>query len=263
MKLSVKSIQRILDLRKKASSLVLCFGGGNNNIIIKKSIEILGGKIISLKDIKKRKNSNDNYSILIFADGLNDYEVDDLENVLVILGSKARIILDISNLDLSSNRRDLILSFMKRYNIDVIKGTEDKINGFVQRCKIIMDMQSEKCINEQIKDMARKNNSIIIKADKNYVTDGYNEFIVKVLNDEYISNDKFQYINSCILSSDICNCNETGEKLQCIIVIMISFIIKSNLLIDEKNIYDFINEVNEIQADEIESGSNICYQVKM
>ena len=132
MKLSRESIEKILDLQRKRCSYLLCFGEIESNFIAKKLIVGLGNKIISVKDIDKEKNTELKYTILIFVGAVKETDISDIEKTIAILGSKAKIILDLTGIKLSINRRDLALSFIKRYNINLVKGTKEEFQEIIK-----------------------------------------------------------------------------------------------------------------------------------
>ena len=112
MKLSKESIERILDLQKMENSYVLCFGNDNNSILIDMVIKYLGGSIIQFKDIEKEKNTELDYTILIFVGNLKDNDINNIEKTLALLGNRTKIIMDLTGINLSINKRDFALSLM-------------------------------------------------------------------------------------------------------------------------------------------------------
>lgn len=255
MKLSKKSIEMILDLQRRRSSYLLCFGETKSSFIGKRLIEGLGNTIVSVKDIEENKNTELKYTILIFVGTVNEDNICNIEKAIAILGSKAKIILDLTGIKLSINRRNLALSFIKRYNIDLVKGTKEEFK------EIIKIFNIDKNSNEIY--LAKKYGFIIVESDKNYLSDGYNEIIVNNIDKKLKCNEVFNYIYSYLIAINICHCEVNSEILLSSIIQLIILNDKFGLLLALKDLDYFIKEISQIDSENLEENYRLCYFVKI
>ena len=266
MKLSKESIDRILNLHKGMNSYVLCFGGSDKAILIKNIIENSGGKLVSPKFVRKEKNTELRYAVIIFVGSINETEIFELESILARLGSRAKIIMDLTNIKLSSNRRELALSYIRKYNIGIIKGTDEEL----QILKKANDRLSyEKTRSDNDKGtiyLARKSSTIIVEGNRNYLTDGYNEFKVNDIGKKIIEDDTLNLIFSLLITNCITNCNNIAEMIQRVILrlIALSVIISDNVITLDKfnETNNIVNGVMNISSEVLSEKYRVCYWFK-
>lgn len=254
MKLSKESIERILDLQKMENSYVLCFGNDNNSILIDMVIKYLGGSIIQFKDIEKEKNTELDYTILIFVGNLKDNDINNIEKTLALLGNRTKIIMDLTGINLSINKRDFALSLMKRYDINLIKGNEKELITLIKSYNIFKE--------HQIIYLARILGCIIIETDKSYLTDGYNEVRVIDIENLLKEDEVINIIYNCLITIGISHCKERGEKLQYSIIQLIALNFNFKLVNGEIELYDFINKITKVDAECLEKNCRLCYSFK-
>ena len=266
MKLSKESIDKILDLHKGMSSYVLCFGESDKTILIKNIIENSGGKLVSSEYVRKERNTELRYTVLIFVGRINESELNDVERVLVRLGKRAKVILDLTGIKLSMNRRDIALSFIRKYNISIIKGTDEELKAIM---KANDKFSYEKKLTKHDRNiiyLAREFSTIVIERNQNYLTDGYNEFKINDINKDIIDDNIFELIYSSLIANCVCNCDESGQIIQSIILRLIALNIKVNdkiISLDQfSNIYKLVENVMDIDSEALSREYRVCYYFK-
>ena len=275
MRLNVESIKYILDLQKSMLPLIYCCANNERLRILETTINHYNGRL-SYKDSKQYKELDLINTLLIFLDEINSEGVLDIEKSLIAMNKREIVLLEANGIDSIINKRNLALSILNRYNINVIKGTKSEVETLIKFQESDED-NSKNHENDKFKfrNFSKKNNSIIIiKSDNYYITDGYSEFIIKNnSNDNYLyDKDILDDIYTGMIAVSIGVCKNKSEIVQAILIATIAFYIgeqrainnlKISKSIKSKDIEAYIlNEIYKIDIDKIKSYGDIYYSFK-
>lgn len=216
MKLSSESINDSIRLQETKEPIIYCISSKDKFQYLNKAIISYKGEAKSLDEITNNYKLNlSNDVLLVRLDIIDKDEIFSIERLLIKSTTKKKsIILDISGVNLSIDKRDMALSFLNRYNIDLIIGTKDEFIDIINGQR-----QYEKKLNDKYRDFSRKNKSILLVNDDEYfITDGYSEFIIKSMRSKIYDNIDLSCILSGILSVAISRCRSKEEKVKSILI---------------------------------------------
>ena len=273
MRLNGESIKYILDLQKSMLPLIYCCANNERLRILETTINHYNGRL-SYKDSKQYKELDLINTLLIFLDEINSEGVLDIEKSLISMNKREIVLLEANGIDSIINKRNLALSILNRYNINVIKGTKSEVETLIKFQESDED-NSKNHENDKFKfrNFSKKNNSIIIiKSDNYYITDGYSEFIIKNNINYLYDKDILDDIYTGMIAVSIGVCKNKSEIVQAILIATIAFYIgeqrainnlKISKSIKSKDIVAYIlNEIYKIDIDKIKSYGDIYYSFK-
>lgn len=273
MRLNEESIKYILDLQKSVLPLIYCCANNERLRSLESIVNHYNGRL-TYKDSYQYKEFNPINTLLIFLDEINSDGVLDIEKSLIAMNKREIVLLEANGIDSLINKRNLALSIINRYDINVIKGTKSEIEILInfqennEESKI--DYEDDNC---KFRNFSKRNNSVlIIKDDKYYITDGYSEFIIKNNEDELYDKYILDNIYIGMIAVSIGVCKNKSEIVQAILIATIAFYIGekrtlsyfvNNKIIDNKEIENhLLNEVYKIDIDKIKSYGDIYYSFK-
>lgn len=273
MRLNEESIKYILDLQKSVLPLIYCCANNERLRSLESIVNHYNGRL-TYKDSYQYKEFNPINTLLIFLDEINSDGVLDIEKSLIAMNKREIVLLEANGIDSLINKRNLALSIINRYDINVIKGTKSEIETLInfqennEESKI--DYEDDNC---KFRNFSKRNNSVlIIKDDKYYITDGYSEFIIKNNEDELYDKYILDNIYIGMIAVSIGVCKNKSEIIQAILIATIAFYIGekrtlsyfvNNKIIDNKEIENhLLNEVYKIDIDKIKSYGDIYYSFK-
>ncbi|WP_133013780.1 hydroxyethylthiazole kinase [Clostridium cuniculi] len=273
MRLNEESIKYILDLQKSVLPLIYCCANNERLRSLESIVNHYNGRL-TYKDSYQYKEFNPINTLLIFLDEINSDGVLDIEKSLIAMNKREIVLLEANGIDSLINKRNLALSIINRYDINVIKGTKSEIETLInfqennEESKI--DYEDDNC---KFRNFSKRNNSVlIIKDDKYYITDGYSEFIIKNNEDELYDKCILDNIYIGMIAVSIGVCKNKSEIVQAILIATIAFYIGekrtlnyfvNNKIIDNKEIENhLLNEVYKIDIDKIKSYGDIYYSFK-
>ena len=273
MRLNEESIKYLLDLQMSVIPLIFCCANIERLRILESIVNHYNGRL-TYKDSYQYKEFNPINTLLIFLDEINSDGVLDIEKSLIAMNKREIVLLEANGIDSLINKRNLALSIINRYDINVIKGTKSEIETLInfqennEESKI--DYEDDNC---KFRNFSKRNNSVlIIKDDKYYITDGYSEFIIKNNEDELYDKYILDNIYIGMIAVSIGVCKNKSEIVQAILIATIAFYIGekrtlsyfvNNKIIDNKEIENhLLNEVYKIDIDKIKSYGDIYYSFK-
>ena len=273
MRLNEESIKYILDLQKSVLPLIYCCANNERLRSLESIVNHYNGRL-TYKDSYQYKEFNPINTLLIFLDEINSDGVLDIEKSLIAMNKREIVLLEANGIDSLINKRNLALSIINRYDINVIKGTKSEIETLInfqennEESKI--DYEDDNC---KFRNFSKRNNSVlIIKDDKYYITDGYSEFIIKNNSNELYDKEILDNIYIGMIAVSIGVCKNKSEIVQAILIATIAFYIGekrtlsyfvNNKIIDNKEIENhLLNEVYKIDIDKIKSYGDIYYSFK-
>lgn len=273
MRLNEESIKYILDLQKSVLPLIYCCANNERLRSLESIVNHYNGRL-TYKDSYQYKWFNPINTLLIFFDEINSDGVLDIEKSLIAMNKREIVLLEANGIDSLINKRNLALSIINRYDINVIKGTKSEIETLInfqennEESKI--DYENDNC---KFRNFSKRNNSVlIIKDDKYYITDGYSEFIIKNNEDDLYDKYILDNIYIGMIAVSIGVCKNKSEIVQAILIATIAFYIGekrtlnyfvNNKIMDKKEIENhLLNEVYKIDMDKIKSYGDIYYSFK-
>lgn len=273
MRLNEESIKYILDLQKSVLPLIYCCANNERLRSLESIINHYNGRL-TYKDSYEYKDFDPIKTLLIFLDEINSDGLLDIEKALIAMNKREIVLLEANGIDSLINKRNLALSIINRYDVNVIKGTKSEIETLIkfqennEESKI--DYENDNC---KFRNFSKRNNSvIIIKDDKYYITDGYSEFIIKNNSNELYDKEILDNIYIGMIAVSIGVCKNKSEIVQAILIATIAFYIGekralnyfvSNKIMSDKEIEAYLlNEIYKIDIDKIKSYGDIYYSFK-
>lgn len=273
MRLNEESIRYILDLQKNMLPLIYCCANNERLRSLESIVNHYNGRL-TYKNSYQYKEFGPINTLLIFLDEINSDGVLDIEKALIAMNKREIVLLEANGIDSLINKRNLALSIINRYDINVIKGTKSEIETLIK----FQENDEESKINYEndnckFRNFSKRNNSvIIIKDDKYYITDGYSEFIIKNNSNELYDKDILDNIYIGMIAVSIGVCKNKSEIIQAILIATIAFYIGekralnylvNSKIIDNKDIGHYLlNEIYKIDIDTIKSYGDVYYSFK-
>lgn len=273
MRLNEESIRYILDLQKNILPLIYCCANNERLRSLETIVNHYNGRL-TYKNSYQYKELTQINTLLIFLDEINSDGVLDIEKALIAMDKREIVLLEANGIDSLINKRNLALSIINRYDINVIKGTKSEIETLIK----FQENDEEIKINYEndnfkFRNFSKRNNSIIIiKEDKYYITDGYSEFIIKNNSNELYDKDILDNIYVGMIAVSIGVCKNKSEIIQAILIATIAFYIGekralnylvNRKIIDNKDIEAYLlNEIYKIDIDTIKSYGDVYYSFK-
>lgn len=273
MRLNEESIRYILDLQKNMLPLIYCCANNERLRSLESIVNHYNGRL-TYKNSYQYKEFGPINTLLIFLDEINSDGVLDIEKALIAMNKREIVLLEANGIDSLINKRNLALSIINIYDINVIKGTKSEIETLIK----FQENDEESKINYEndnckFRNFSKRNNSvIIIKDDKYYITDGYSEFIIKNNSNELYYKDILDNIYIGMIAVSIGVCKNKSEIIQAILIATIAFYIGekralnylvNSKIIDNKDIGHYLlNEIYKIDIDTIKSYGDVYYSFK-
>lgn len=273
MRLNEESIKYILDLQKSVLPLIYCCANNERLRSLESIINHYNGRL-TYKDSYQYKDFDPINTLLIFLDEINSDGLLDIEKALIAMNKREIVLLEANGIDSLINKRNLALSIINRYDINVIKGTKSEIETLIKFQENSEDGKIDyEDDNYKVRNFSKRNNSvIIIKDDKYYITDGYSEFIIKNNSNKLYDKEILDNIYIGMIAVSLGVCKNKSEIVQAILIATIAFYIGekralnysvSNKIVNDKEIEACIlDEIYIIDIDKIKSYGDIYYSFK-
>lgn len=270
MRLNEESIKYILDLQKNMLPLIYCCAN-NERLYILESIVTHYNSRLAYKNSYQDKGFESINTLLIFLDEINSDGILDIEKSLMTMNKRVVVLLEASGIDSLINKRNLAVSIINRYNINVIKGTKSEIETLINfqedNEESNIDYESDNC---KFRNFSKRNNSIlIIKDDNYYITDGYSEFIIKNNSNELCDKDMLDNIYVGMIAGSIGVCKDKSEIVQAILIGTIALYVGEKRALEyfeSRNIKEIeariLSEISKINIGKIKSYGDIYYSFK-
>lgn len=271
MKLSKASTTNILNMQKTKTPLIHCITDLVTLNDLQQAIMCYGGRAIMSHGIEEVYEITSNSDALLIGIGtLDNNKILAMEKSLKAAKRKnISTVLDITGADISLYRRNLVLSLLNRYSIDILKGTDNEINAIVQAQKRHKYTDSD--LELDYRSFARKNKVVLVISEKKcYITDGYSEFIINNGNDKFNKITSIESMFSGMLAVAIAACESREEKIQGELIATLAFRICEELVTEanpeEKGVIFLksylLDEISKIDVDKIEEYGKIIYEFK-
>lgn len=271
MRLSEESIKYILDLQKKMLPLVYCCCSSERLSILSEAIIYYNGKFNYKSD--EDKNINKICTLLIFLDEIDIDNILDIEKKIIAMHKNEVVLLEANGINSLIHKRNLAVSLINRYKINVIKGSKEEIDSLIKFQYNNKNTSKTTC---DYRYFAKKNDSIIIiKGSNYYITDGYSEFRVRNINNNFLDIDYLENIYTGMIASSIGVCNNKCEIIQAILISTMAFYIAQEntlKLIKDKSFYcknnmelvskELLNLICKVSVDNIKEYGDIDYCFK-
>lgn len=271
MKLSRESTTNILNMQKTKNPLIHCITDSISLNDLQQAIMCYGGRALMSYGIEEVYEITSNSDALLIGIGtLDNSKILAMEKSLKAARKKnIPTVLDIKGANISLYRRNLVLSLLNRYSIDLVKGTNEEINSVVQAQKRYKFTDSDEKTN--YRTFARKNKVVLVVSEKkHYITDGYSEFIINNQNDNFNKITSIESIYSGMLAVAIAVCESREERIQGELIATLAFKICKDIVIEkrpeEKGVILLKNylleEISNIDVEKIENYGKVIYEFK-
>ena len=264
MKLSSETITNAFNLRMFKELVIQCIVSKDRINDIRETIESYNNNIKLIYEITENDEVNID-GLLINLEHLESENLIEIEEYLISSKKSKEIILDLCVINKSRDNRDLILSFINRYDIDIVKGTKEEVISLIDGQKYYLSSQDDK-----YRDFSRKNNTILIIKDTNYwITDGYSEFTVSI--EENLLDDKeFEDILTGLILACTALYDRKEQRVEAILLAINIFEISKKVALKRVEIDGFknlikeylIREIASLNSEEIYKISEIGYRFK-
>ena len=264
MKLSSETITNAFNLRMFKELVIQCIVSKDRINDIRETIESYNNNIKLIYEITENDEVNID-GLLINLEHLESENLIEIEEYLISSKKSKEIILDLCGINKSRDNRDLILSFINRYDIDIVKGTKEEVISLIDGQKYYLSSQ-----NDKYRDFSRKNNTILIIKDTNYwITDGYSEFTVSI--EENLLDDKeFEDILTGLILACTALYDRKEQRVEAILLAINIFEISKKVALKRVEIDGFknlikeylIREIASLNSEEIYKISEIGYRFK-
>ncbi|CUO12078.1 hypothetical protein H8S10_12910 [Clostridium sp. NSJ-49] len=264
MKLSSETITNAFNLRMFKELVIQCIVSKDRINDIRETIESYNNNIKLIYEITENDEVNID-GLLINLEHLESENLIEIEEYLISSKKSKEIILDLCGINKSRDNRDLILSFINRYDIDIVKGTKEEVISLIDGQKYYLSSQDDK-----YRDFSRKNNTILIIKDTNYwITDGYSEFTVSI--EENLLDDKeFEDILTGLILACTALYDRKEQRVEAILLAINIFEISKKVALKRVEIDGFknlikeylIREIASLNSEEIYKISEIGYRFK-
>lgn len=249
MKLSRESIAGILEREKLTNPIVHYISDMAKASDFAEVIKMLNGRSIMTYGIEEiHEITAASNSLVIGLETLDNGKILAMERALRIAKKKrVPVLLDLAGVNLSLYRRNTALSFLNRYTIDLVKGTDEEIKTIIRaqkrnRCK-------EKKIDSEYRDFAMKNKVfLLVESKKYYITDGYSEFYIENYSEFIKEKIDIEYILTALLAIGIGGVRDKIEEMAAILIAVMTFSIVCTL--EEKIIKEYYED-NYLKCKEI------------
>lgn len=267
MKLSSKAITNAFNLRKSKELVIQCFASKDRISDINEIIMKYNRNSTVISEItENNKESLNTDGLLINLERFDSNNVLELEKYLISSKRVKTTILDICGVNLCRDKRDLVLSFLSRYDIDIIKGTDEEVLSLINGQKYYKSLQDDK-----YRDFSRKNNAIlIVKGDNYWITDGYSEFTININSNSLYNDLAYENILNSIIITSASSCENKEQKVEAVLLSITTFEICKQLAVSMAEIDGskeylkkyLIDKIGNIDSNEIYKLNNIVYKFK-
>lgn len=209
---------------------------------------------------------------MINTDILTEQNVNEIERAIRVAFFRGiPIVLDISEVNLSFFRKETVLEFIGRYNIDVVKGTLEEFISLLGEEKSKL-LNSETKIKDnlnlriQLRSFSRKYNLVVVaEADDYYITDGFSEFYIEKQKSKIDEKTDSVVILSGLIAVGISSSYQKEQRIKGVLVAVMTIttakkILEEKVIEEDKlSIENILTEIENIDAEKINKYSKISY----
>lgn len=268
MNIGKRFIKESLELQRRKSPLIHCISNSINvKDLLKGILSYCGIPLISnsIEDIEKLTYDAD--CLLINMDILTEQNVNEIERAIRIAFFRGiPIVLDINEVNLSFFKKETVLEFIGRYNINVVKGTLEEFISLLE-WEISNLINNEIRIKDnlnlriQLRSFSRKYNLVLVaEAEDYYTTDGFSEFFIENQIDGLKSRG---LILSGLIAVGISSSEQKEQRIKGVLVAIMTITAAKKILEEkeEDKIFteNLLNEIENIDAENINKYSKISY----
>lgn len=260
MNICREAINNVLKLQGTNEPIIHCIVNKELLGDIRQSIKSLINHSV-IADEEKAAYGSGFDGLLIGLNAVNNENILEIEKQLIATANRKKtVVLELKGLNLSIEKRNFAISFINRYNIDIIVGTKDELRSLISGQKHSISMSTNIYL-----DLAKKNNLIVvIKDDVVCVTDGYSEFLIEFDRDLLNSDENMNYILSGLLLAASSIRNSKEKKIESIVLVIeaLKYCIELVKLKDNNsNFYRLLfEELREVDCEKLYENLKISYR---
>lgn len=285
MKISVGALAEILNLQLERQPLIHCISSMVTMSDLSQGISSYNGNPIIASGIEEiGEITNKAEAVVINLGTLDNNQIESMEKSLRIASTKNKpVVLDAVGVDISFFRKEIVLIFLERYKIDVIKGSLSEIKELLEKnndknkgIKLKSEkeeifknsIKSDSEIREEMRAFSKRYKTILVaKGKENYVTDGFSEFFISNGNERYDGIAGVTSILSGLIAVGIAIARTNAEKVQSVLIAIMTMGISQELVCAENKdcIWPMslkkylIDEIGNINNEKIELMGKISY----
>ncbi|ATD55828.1 hydroxyethylthiazole kinase [Clostridium chauvoei] len=279
MQISIEALTDILDVQRDNQPLIHCISNLVTINDLAQSILCYNGKPIIAHGIEEVNEVACNAKGLLLNLGtLDSNRVEAMEKSLKATRKKnIPVLLDIEGIDMSFFRRQTTLSFLTRYNIDILKGKLSEFKRLVKTDNVSntdskdITMIGNHKIRSEIKEIARKFRNILVVIDEEcYVTDGFSEFFIMNGDKKFRNILGIDSIFNGAIATGMALANTKAEMIRYILISITIIGVCEELVIQKKKESDglftlkqhLLDEIYNIKKEDLNKMGNIIYEFK-
>ncbi|VYU36940.1 hydroxyethylthiazole kinase [Clostridium tertium] len=280
MQIGVRALDECLSLQKKSKPLIYCI---SNSLLLKDLAECItayNGIPVFLSSLIKYNIENEELaSLLVSFEDLTEDKVQDIEkSIRIARRRKMPIILDLVGEDISFIKKETALSFINRYNIDVVIGSITEFKAIINNKNTMKEeisytnkFKEDIEVRVSLRNFSKANNMIVVvKNEEYYLTDGYSEFFIdREMNREnynLFEAIKLEYMLAALISVGVAAAGTSEEKFISVLVAIMTMAVSEKIVV-QKNLKDesilnkkyLIDEIINVNSDKLNKLSKIDY----
>ena len=275
MQIGIRALDESLNLQKEKKPLIHCI---SNSVAQRELIEGIlnynGNPMISNNLEESLDITSKCDCLFISLENISDNQIDTIEkSIRLARRKKIPIVLDIIGVNLSFLKKEIALSLINRYNINVISGRIEDFkmildNNIDKSKKKSLDIKNNIDIRVSLRAFSRRSTSIIVIQYENYyITDGYSEFYIEGSIDEKNIILGIENILLGLITVGVASARNNEEKFRGVLVAIMTMAVsekntiqknlesKRNIRIKE----NLLDEICEITSEKINKLVKIDY----
>lgn len=275
MQIGIRALDESLNLQKEKKPLIHCI---SNSVAQKELIEGIlnynGNPMISNNLEESLDITSKCDCLFISLENISDNQIDTIEkSIRLARRKKIPIVLDIIGVNLSFLKKEIALSLINRYNINVISGRIEDFkmildNNIDKSKKKSLDIKNNIDIRVSLRAFSRRSTSIIVIQYENYyITDGYSEFYIEGSIDEKNIILGIENILLGLITVGVASARNNEEKFRGVLVAIMTMAVSEKNTI-QKNLEskrntrikeNLLDEICEITSEKINKLVKIDY----
>lgn len=275
MQIGIRALDESLNLQKEKKPLIHCI---SNSVAQRELIEGIlnynGNPMISNNLEESLDITSKCDCLFISLENISDNQIDTIEkSIRLARRKKIPIVLDIIGVNLSFLKKEIALSLINRYNINVISGRIEDFkmildNNIDKSKKKSLDIKNNIDIRVSLRAFSRRSTSIIVIQYENYyITDGYSEFYIEGSIDEKNSILGIENMVLGLITVGVASARNNEEKFRGVLVAIMTMAVSEKNTI-QKNLEskrntrikeNLLDEICEITSEKINKLVKIDY----
>lgn len=277
MQIGIRALDESLNLQKKNQPLIHCI----SNAVFFRNIEkgvinYNGNPIISSSLEEYEKITSKAKSLIITLDDLNEDKIQAIEkSIRIARGEDIPIIMDILGVSVSFLSKEIVLRFIKRYNINIVIGKLEEFKMLILRKDKLKEkrpsnnkIREDLEVRRNLRSFSKFNRTILlVKSNEYYLTDGFSEFYIERVFGENNNFSEFESILTGMISVGVAAASNSEESFKGVLVAIIAMAVSEKIAEQKSLIYSkninlleyLLDEIKNINSDKLNKLQKIDY----